>query len=183
MMVLGAAVFCLAGFGWGMARHFRRSGPPTGTMLAVALCALVSAGLNIFGLSERTIPHPAIAVSIYAAGAVLFWWAVSVSRGKLAACGQGCVSCELLAAGPYRFVRHPFYTAYNLVWWAGFIATGWWLLGLSAVAMAAIYERCAREEERGFLSGPLREQYRRYAFRTGRYFPKLRCPPALRAFQ
>jgi protein-S-isoprenylcysteine O-methyltransferase Ste14 len=169
---LAAAVVCFAGFGWGMVWHFRRIGPPTKTMLCVALAALVSAGLNLTALGRKPFWHPTAALALYAAGAGLFWWAVSVSRGKLAACGQGCVSREILSTGPYRYIRHPFYAAYNLTWLAGFVATGRWPLALSAAGMAALYESCARDEERAFLRAPMGAAYRVYSARAGRYLPR-----------
>jgi len=140
--------------------------------------AVRRAGRAGFG---RTQPHGAGAEAVLAShrrpgpvcgGAGLFWRAVSVSRGKLAACGQGCVSREILSTGPYRYIRHPFYAAYNLTWLAGFVATGRWPLALSAAGMAALYESCARDEERAFLRAPMGAAYRVYSARAGRYLPR-----------
>lgn len=67
MTTLAAAVVCFAGFGWGMVWHFRRIGPPTKTMLCVALAALVSAGLNLTALGRKPFWHPTAALALYAA--------------------------------------------------------------------------------------------------------------------
>ena len=110
------ALFCFGSFGWGMVWHFRRSGAPSRSMLVTGVPAAAFACLQIFALSHRRILLPGAAALSYGAGAVLFWWSVWVSRRKLAACGQGVVSTEVIASGPYRFIRHPFYTSYLLTW-------------------------------------------------------------------
>jgi protein-S-isoprenylcysteine O-methyltransferase Ste14 len=170
-LLFSFALFCFVGFAWGMIWHFQRSGKPSRSMLITALLALASAALQLFALCSRPLPHPFIALTLYGSGAALFWWAVGVTRRKLAACGQGCVSPEVVTAGPYRIIRHPFYTAYNLIWTAGFVATVWWPLALAAVVMAVRYERAAREEEVGFAAGALAAEYAAYKRRTGKYLP------------
>ena len=170
-ILLCFALLCFVSFAWGMLRHFRRSGKPSRAMLITALLALVSAALQLFALCRGPLRYPFVALTFYAAGAILFWWAVGVTRGKLAACGQGCVSAGIRPGGPYRFLRHPFYAAYVSIWIAGFAATGWWPLAFSAVMMAVRYHRAAREEELGFMAGPLAAEYSLYKKRTGMYLP------------
>ena len=166
-----AVWFCFAGCVWGMTRHFRRVGKPTPAMLAMALLAVFSGVLQLTAINRGTLLLPAAGLACYTASAVLFWWAVSVTRARLAACGQGCVSGAVLRDGPYRYVRHPFYLSYNLMWLAGFVATGWWVLAVSAIAMASLYEWFAREEESGFLLSELAAEYREYRRTAGRYWP------------
>ncbi len=172
-VMLVSAMFCFASFIWGMSQHFRRTGKPTRAMMLTALLGTGSAGLQIAALATRRILWIGIALLLYGASAMLFWRAVRVTRGKLAACGQGCVSGEVIQAGPYRYIRHPFYTSYNLAWIAGFIATGWWPLAIAAGAMAWLYERSARQEEQGFLGTAMADEYLRFMRRTGRYLPAL----------
>jgi len=167
------AGLCFASFAWGMIRHFRRLGSPSRTMIVTALLGAASAALQIIALERRRMLFPAVAFLLYGASMLLFWWAVRVTRGKLAACGQGSVSQEIVTAGPYRYVRHPFYTSYNLTWIAGFSATGWWPLAIAAMTMASLYERAAREEELGFSVGALADAYALYKGRTGKYLPRL----------
>jgi protein-S-isoprenylcysteine O-methyltransferase Ste14 len=168
------ALFCFASFAWAMNCHFRRAGGPSRAMIITALLAAACAILQLVVLAQRQLPHPIAAVALYGSGSALFWWAVAVTRGKLAACGQGWVSPEVVTAGPYRLVRHPFYTAYNMVWAAGFAATAWWPLALAAVVMVIRYDQAAREEEQGFATGALAEEYAAYRRRTGKYLPRIR---------
>ena len=167
-----SAGLCFASFAWGMVWHFRKQAKPTRTMLVTTLLAGSSLTLQILALDRRRVLLPIPALILYGTSLVLFWWAVSVTRGKLAACGQGSISSGLITCGPYRYIRHPFYTSYNLAWLAGLVATAWWPLAVAAAVMAALYERVAREEERGFAASALGEKYRLYRLRAGRYFPR-----------
>src|SRR5581483_9734062 len=73
--------------------------------------------------------------------------------------------------GPYRYVRHPFYASYMLVWIAGPIAAGRpWLLSTTLV-MLAIYIAAAKSEERKFEQSALAAQYESYQARTGMFAP------------
>ena len=177
------AGLCFASFVWGMVWHFRRVGKPTRAMLAMALLAAVFGSLQIVALVHRRNRFQIPALALYAAGAALFWWSASVTRGKLSACGQGAVSPQVVTRGPYNYIRHPFYTSYNLTWVAGFAATAWWPLMIAAVVMAALYERAAREEELGLSSGPRGGDYNEYKRRTGRYLPRIAARPAERKTQ
>ena len=140
-------------------------------MLVTALLAVGFACFQLAALYYRQLRFPIAALALYGTSAALFWWAVLVTGGKLAACGQGCVSPEVITSGPYRWIRHPFYASYNLTWMAGFAATGWWPPAIPVIVMAALYERFAREEELGFSTGALAGQHEAYTRRTGKYFP------------
>jgi protein-S-isoprenylcysteine O-methyltransferase Ste14 len=167
------AAFCFASFVWGMVRHFRRLGRPSRAMLMTAFAAAVFAICQLAVLVRRPHRFALDALVLYGASATLFWWAVRVSHGKLAACGQGAVSTHVVGTGPWRYVRHPFYLSYNLTWFAGLVATAWWPLAVSAITMAALYEHFAREEERGFLKSSLALEYREYRRRAGKYLPRI----------
>jgi protein-S-isoprenylcysteine O-methyltransferase Ste14 len=174
VLPLISGLVCFASFGWGMFRHFRRVGKPAPLMLVTGLLAFASAAIHITALARRYSLFPRAAVFFYLAGAALFWSAVRATRGKgLAACYQGQVTPELVTTGPYRFIRHPFYTSYILVWVAGYVATGRWPLIFSACVMVFVYDRSARQEEKGFDRSPLAARYRSYKERTGRYLPAL----------
>ena len=166
------ALVCFASFGWGMARHFRREGAPSGALVLSGVLATVCATAQIAALFTRPPLYARAAIALYLVSCALFWWAAAVTRGKLAACWQPPVSAAVVVEGPYRFIRHPFYLAYNLTWVAGLVATGWWPLAVTVVTMAALYEAAAREEERSLALGPLATQYASYKPTAGRYWPR-----------
>jgi len=142
-----ANVACFASFGWGMLRHFGRGGKPRAGMMAAAAMGPVFAGIHLAAIATRPLARPGMALVLYVGGAGLFWWAVRATRGcGLGACFQGIVPAVVVRAGPYRWMRHPFYTSYMLVWVAGWVATGWGLLGGIAGIMACVYGAAARGE-------------------------------------
>ncbi len=167
------AVVCFGSFAWGMIMHFTVKEVPTAGMKLVAALGAGNVALQFTGLRFHLNGCVRIAAVIYLLAAALFWSAVRVSRAKLAACGQGATSTVVLRNGPYRYIRHPFYTSYNLAWIAGFVAADWWPLLLASITMGTLYEHFARLEERDFAAGPLGREYTAYKNGTGKYLPLL----------
>ena len=77
----------------------------------------------------------------------------------------------IIERGPYRWVRHPSYTAAMMIFLGVAIALGSWLsVAILLVVPALIYLRRARVEERAFLE-TIGEPYRAYMARTTRFIP------------
>ncbi|MDH3637673.1 MAG: isoprenylcysteine carboxylmethyltransferase family protein [Gammaproteobacteria bacterium] len=79
------------------------------------------------------------------------------------------VGAELITGGPYRYVRHPMYSALVLmmVGIAGY--NGHWLNGVGAVGIAIVVVRKALLEEH--LLSAVFPQYRAYKAHTTRFVP------------
>ena len=78
-----------------------------------------------------------------------------------------------VTSGPYRFVRHPIYSAYLLSTVAfGFYSGHLWFV-FAFVILLIIYTLAASREERSFLESPFGDAYRIYLNRSGRFFPRL----------
>ena len=77
--------------------------------------------------------------------------------------------------GPYRLIRHPFYTSYLLAWTAGYFASGSAWSILTVVAMVVLYKRAADLEERKFEVSKLRNSYAQYRQEVGQFVPRLRA--------
>ena len=77
----------------------------------------------------------------------------------------------LLQRGPYRRVRHPFYTAYALSWLAAAALTWSGVASVVFLIMTALYVTAAVQEERKFLRSTLAADYRAYRQRTGMFVP------------
>jgi protein-S-isoprenylcysteine O-methyltransferase Ste14 len=78
----------------------------------------------------------------------------------------------LVTHGPYRWVRHPFYGVVLLWGLSMSLLTANWLiavLGLAAIAM--LVRRTTIEEAK--LTERFGDEYRSYAAKTGRFFPRL----------
>jgi protein-S-isoprenylcysteine O-methyltransferase Ste14 len=168
-----AGLFCFASFGWAMMHHFQTRGKPKPGTLITAAAAPVFAGMHLWAILSRPLPGAWAALACYAAGAILFWSAIVATRGrKLPSCFQRRTPEAIVIGGPYRYIRHPFYIAYSFVWMGGFAASVWWPLAVTALVMGAVYYCAARQEERDFLNGPLREDYRAYIQKTGALMPR-----------
>jgi protein-S-isoprenylcysteine O-methyltransferase Ste14 len=166
---------CLTSFAWAMGRFFLRPAGRTTGMWATALCGTAFAILHAGALlwpGSVTRGRGYFASAMYLSALSLFWWAIATNRRQpLSAIFSPDVPVHLMTAGPYRMVRHPFYCAYLLVWFAGLVATLMWWLVLSVAVMFVIYLRAARFEERKFLGSALARPYRDYQARTGQLLP------------
>lgn len=173
-IALAVALVTLAVFGVSAGLAFRQAGPaPTGLNL-VKLTGPLSGGLVIWALAVARV---SLAGSL--AGAVLmlvalafFLWAVSANRPRpLSRIYCGDAPAHLQTAGPYRFVRHPCYSAYLLAFLGGVVASHHPAALLVLIGNTVLYLHAARFEERKFAAGPLAAEYAAYRARTGAFVP------------
>lgn len=109
---------------------------------------------------------------------IVFWSAVAAhgpSRPAFAF-DQHQVT-RIVQTGPYRFVRHPFYTSFMLSQVATAMIASQPVLLLTVLWLGAFYVRAAKQEESYFLSNELAVEYRSYCARTGRFLPRLTSLP------
>jgi protein-S-isoprenylcysteine O-methyltransferase Ste14 len=113
-------------------------------------------------------------VALYLLAFGLFWWTVGAcGRRHLPACFTHLQPFTVVMRGPYKWVRHPFYTSYLIAWAAGTGTTlNLWLISMFAL-MSLVYVIAACQEERALLKGLLSSEYRQYHFHTGMFFPRL----------
>jgi protein-S-isoprenylcysteine O-methyltransferase Ste14 len=79
----------------------------------------------------------------------------------------------LVTAGPYRWVRHPFYDSVALfMLGTSLIAQNWFLLAAGLAVFTLLVVRTRREEERLLLR--FGDGYRAYMGTTGRFLPRIR---------
>jgi protein-S-isoprenylcysteine O-methyltransferase Ste14 len=155
----------------------KTSDQDAGTFRALVIgspLALVAAIAASF-LPWLTIPRPEVAVvlgmALLIAGAVL-------RRLCFNALGKSFTGTVIVAKdqaiiqnGPYRFVRHPSYTAAFLMFIGiGLALCSWLSLALLFVAHCYLYGRRVAVEERALL-GTLGTPYREYMSRTTRFIP------------
>lgn len=175
LLVLLPGVACFIGFSWGTLRHFRSAGPvPLGMRLIEALSIVMMAAFTWLVLM-RPLPDawPAAPVLCFAA-LVLFIWTVRATRDAgFALAFSGAQPPAVLMSGPFRYVRHPFYTSYLLFWLATCVATMNILCWIGSVAILACYVVAARKEERIMSRSRLAAEYARYVALTGMFLPRL----------
>ena len=78
---------------------------------------------------------------------------------------------KLVKTGPYRFVRHPMYTSYLLLFIAAFLITENWLLGSSGMAVIATLMTLRIGKEEAMLLEHFGQSYADYRQTTGMFLP------------
>jgi protein-S-isoprenylcysteine O-methyltransferase Ste14 len=102
----------------------------------------------------------------------LVWWTFHTLGHNLTDTVETRANSFLVTSGPYRFVRHPFYTTVAL-FVAGFVLlSALWPVGvLMGIALTLLAVRTPLEERK--LIERFGDEYVRYAARTWRYVPRL----------
>lgn len=169
---VGLAV--IAQYTWSMRGHFSSKSMPRG---AVAISAVVLLSAALLLVLQWTLAQPAWAVLLGIAlelgSLVLFWAAIRASRqARLRLAFDEENPDTLVTEGPYRYLRHPFYTSY-LIFWTGWAIAAWspWAL-LPLLAIVVVYVVAATGEERKFERTALADDYRAYKQRTGFLWPR-----------
>ncbi|MDH4060304.1 MAG: DUF1295 domain-containing protein [Aquincola sp.] len=146
----------------------RRWGPLLVTLQFVLLALLAWQALARLANS----PVPLGAATCAAAGVLLGVWAVSTNRpGNFNIRPQPREGGRLIEQGPYRWIRHPMYSALLLAGlaaaWIAATARGWAAL----LALAVVLAIKAGVEEAAMLEA--HAGYRDYRQRTKRFVPGL----------
>lgn len=169
------AICCFGSFAWAVKRFFVPAGGIQTGMRAITYCGAASAVLHLAAIAWArggSVFFQLAGAACYVSALALFWWTVRVNAVRplsLAYCEDE--PGHLVKDGPYRFVRHPFYSAYMLAWIGGVLAAENPFLLVTCVVMFRLYWAAAQAEELKFLNSPLREEYTAYQSRTGRFFP------------
>jgi protein-S-isoprenylcysteine O-methyltransferase Ste14 len=114
-----------------------------------------------------------VGLGLWITGVIVLVWAIRVLGHYLEVDGV-TEDHELVASGPYRYVRHPVYSAFAAVAAGlGLVFRSYLLAAVAAVWLAAAMWWAAEEET--LLAAPdgLGEAYRAYSERTGRFLPRL----------
>lgn len=113
----------------------------------------------------------ALGMSLFSLGGALGIWSVAAMGKNRAASPEPVPGGELVASGPYQWVRHPMYLGLglSLAGWVCLMGSlvGMWLL----IPMAGILMGKARVEETHMLNR--HPSYGAYSARTGRFLPGL----------
>jgi protein-S-isoprenylcysteine O-methyltransferase Ste14 len=112
-----------------------------------------------------------LGLALTSVGYFLFIWSVLV-RGKYAASWKMPQSQRLVTLGPYRYIRHPSYLGYFLIFFGLFSL---WPNVFTILPIIAIpgYFRITFEEER-LLVQRFGDEYLEYQKKTGRFIPRFR---------
>ena len=138
------------------------------TWSLVALLLMVVAMLGLLLSHSLFSPSPA-AIAAQCAGAGLMLWARATLGLRSLHGSADPTPGGLVTSGPYRFMRHPIYTAACLIGWAGVLAN-WSLVAAAfgALLFAGALGRMLCEER---LVTEMYPAYRQYAQVTKRMLP------------
>ena len=79
----------------------------------------------------------------------------------------------LIEHGPYRWVRHPMYTALVMFGLGTFLLTANWAIGLPVALAVSLIMILRTPHEEAVMIEQFGDAYRGYMQRTGRYLPRL----------
>jgi len=140
-------------------------------LAVVALYAINPAWLGVFA-----IPLPAwprwLGVGLGVAGLLLLTW-VQHTLGRYWSTNlQLREEHALITSGPYRWVRHPMYTAlFGFFAGLALVSASWLPALLVVVAIFVLYARIGKEE--AMMIEQFGDAYCAYMQRTGRFLPRL----------
>ena len=185
IIILLSFACCITSFAWGMSRFFRIVGRLPSGARVMLIAGVISTIAHLIALclsGGATRLTGLTSLGLYLISLALFWLAIRVNRKKPLSTAFSLDQPEhITRRGPYRFVRHPFYSSYLLAWISGAIGSAQAWLWLTVLAMVVIYYLAARMEEQKFMASSLAEEYTQYRYRTGMFIPRLWARSLVRA--
>ena len=175
LIVTALSVAVVVQYSWALKGHFRSKKMPLGTvMISVVVIATSAVFLALMWWQAQPATASLVGLALEALSLWLFWAAIRASRAaqlKMAFDVQN--PHALVTEGPYRYLRHPFYTSY-VVFWIGWAIATWsaWALA-PLVLITVIYVAAALGEERKFSRTAMSAEYDAYRRRTGFFWPRL----------
>jgi protein-S-isoprenylcysteine O-methyltransferase Ste14 len=150
-----------------------------GVRMGMRLLQILGAGAGVAHLwalftFDLRLPATLVATMSYLAGLGVFAAARNVTAVRRLSLAYSLdMPTFLINQGIYRYIRHPFYSAYILTWLAGVIAApGLWVIA-STLVMIVLYARAALLEEQKFAASALAEDYAAYRLTAGMFLPRL----------
>ena len=179
IVVLVLAILCLAAFQWARWRFFSNPGrsPKTALSRAGTVFGLGSLIYLVYFVYRGMSNQSLAAIILFVFSLALFF--LSINSHKMyrpAIAGAGVVPEDVVQTGPYRLVRHPIYSAYQ-IFWAGMVAAApsiFTLIGF--LVMGALYYREARREEVIILQSDRAKLYQDYCLKAGMFVPRFWLP-------
>jgi protein-S-isoprenylcysteine O-methyltransferase Ste14 len=115
-----------------------------------------------------------VGLCLQIAAAGLFNWARTTTlANRITAAFDTDQPAFLVTAGPYRFVRHPFYVSYIVCWAGSSLAANSSILWTFCLVLSASYIAAALMEEKKFKESTLAADYQSYSEKVGFFFPKV----------
>lgn len=142
----------------------------TGLYIFLGLSSLIPLSSITLSYQFDLTPYFQLAGLIMTAtGYSVFIWSV-IARGEYATSWEMRQNHRLVTWGPYRYVRHPSYTAYFLIFISLPVIWSNLLTFLPIIGIPGYYLVTVKEEE--LLTKRFGNEYIKYQKRTGRFLPR-----------
>jgi protein-S-isoprenylcysteine O-methyltransferase Ste14 len=175
LLLLLSAIFCLGSFIYGAQCFFVKPEKKNIGLVMIYVCNAIFGGMHWLAIGFLYTFNPiayTVGLVLYGCAVSLFWWAISVNRKKpLTFAFTNDKPEHLIATGPYRYVRHPFYVSYLIAWIAGAVSISQYWLLIAFCVTFVLYLDAALREERKFSSSDLSTQYAQYQSQVGMFLP------------
>lgn len=173
ILVTLLALATIGSYLWSVKFHFESGALETGAKL---ISIMVTTGAITFTVLTWVLAQQLaiqlLGLVLQILSLVLFWVTIRETRNAdLLAAFTDKNPGSLVTSGPYRYVRHPFYSSYLLFWFGWAVATAnLWSLALFAI-MYVIYWRAAVQEEEKFANTSMAEEYASFKAGRTRFIP------------
>lgn len=168
-----AIVFSLI---WGRLRFFKmNTGTPRLSALLYDATVTIQVVVTLYLIltsSTRAAPILYLCSCLYLISLVLFWWAIFTAKALDFAFSDKVGN--IVTSGPFRLIRHPFYTSYVLAWIGSSLLFNSMILWITLLYLVAFYYLSARKEERVIMKSVYSTEYRKYIQDVGMFLPRIK---------
>jgi len=175
-IVLAVGVALFAAISGAVKLHFAYQAMPKGMLFI----SVVSAGgavafAVLLWLYPQSTTHLLLALGLFALSGTLFVGTLFVTHSlKQKVAFDPDSPTTLVQAGPYKYIRHPFYLSYILFWLGCAVATMHPISLAVLVILAFTYTYAALREEHAFGNSDYAKAYAIYRNSAGFLWPKFR---------
>lgn len=158
----------------------REDGPASkiaGVLGLIGFVAVIIYSIQPAWLSWATLPFPLwvrwAGIGITLLGFALLQWSQNTLGKNWSDTPRMIKEQSLVTSGPYRFIRHPIYTAFLLILGSTLFISANWFVGLAWIGMTLIEVASRIGFEENLMLEYFGDQYREYMKKTGRLLPRL----------
>jgi protein-S-isoprenylcysteine O-methyltransferase Ste14 len=149
---------------------------PLRLLLAASLVSIIVYIVNPRRMSWASLDLPSwirwLGCPVGLAALLFFYWVLKSLGQNFSTSLTIKQEQTLITHGPYRRIRHPMYTVLIVLWFAYFLLSANWFIGMTGILafMWTMIVRTPKEER--MMIDRFGEEYIAYMKRTGRYLPR-----------